>query len=48
MTGSGDHDALEGLANLPTPAHPTLGPDGRRVAFYYDATGRNELHALGR
>ncbi|WP_323174012.1 prolyl oligopeptidase family serine peptidase [Natrialba sp. PRR66] len=41
-----DEDALEALASLPTIAHPTLSPNGRGVAFYYDTTGRNELHVL--
>ncbi len=27
-------------------AHPTVSPDGTEVAFYYDVTGRNELHVL--
>jgi len=39
-------DVLEELARLPTLAHPTASPDGDRVAFYYDVSGRNELHVL--
>jgi len=39
-------DVLEELARLPTLAHPTVSPDGDRVAFYYDVSGRNELHVL--
>ena len=39
-------DVLEALASLPTLAHPTASPDGSEVAFYYDASGRNELHVL--
>jgi len=41
-----DVDVLEALASLPTMAHPTVSPDGDRVAFYYDLSGRNELHVL--
>ncbi|WP_254534792.1 TolB family protein [Halomarina litorea] len=41
-----DVDVLEELSSLPTVAHPTVSPDGERVAFYYDGTGRNELHVL--
>jgi dipeptidyl aminopeptidase/acylaminoacyl peptidase len=43
---SSETDALEELAALPTLAHPTVSPDGERVAYYYDVTGRNELHVL--
>ncbi|OIB56651.1 S9 family peptidase [Natrialba sp. SSL1] len=39
-------DVLESLASLPTIAHPTISPDGSEIAFYYDETGRNELHVL--
>jgi len=39
-------DIREELANLPTMHHPTVSPDGREVALYYDVTGRNELHVL--
>ncbi len=39
-------ELLEELASLPTLAHPTASPDGTEVAFYYDTTGRNELHVL--
>jgi dipeptidyl aminopeptidase/acylaminoacyl peptidase len=39
-------DVLEELARLPTLAHPTASPEGDRVAFYYDVSGRNELHVL--
>ncbi len=39
-------DVLEELASLPTLAHATVSPDGTEVAFYYDVTGRNELHVL--
>jgi dipeptidyl aminopeptidase/acylaminoacyl peptidase len=41
-----DVDTLEELARLPELAHPTVSPDGDRVAFYYNGTGRNELHVL--
>ncbi|MFB6127500.1 MAG: prolyl oligopeptidase family serine peptidase [Halolamina sp.] len=43
---SSPDDVLEELASLPTLAHPTVSPDGDRVALYYDVTGRNELHVL--
>ena len=46
MEASADTDVLEALASLPTLAHPTVSPDGSEVAFYYDVTGRNELHVL--
>ncbi len=39
-------DLLEELATLPTLAHPTTSPGGEEVAFYYDITGRNELHVI--
>jgi len=39
-------DTLEALASLPTLAHPTASPSGDEVAFYYDGSGRNELHVL--
>ncbi|WP_254537756.1 S9 family peptidase [Halomarina litorea] len=35
---------LEALASLPSFYHPTVSPDGQRVAFYYDGSGRNELY----
>jgi len=35
---------LEELASLPSFYHPTVSPDGSRIAFYYDETGRNELY----
>ncbi len=45
-----EHEAteelLEELASLPTLAHPTASPDGTEIAFYYDTTGRNELHVV--
>jgi Tol biopolymer transport system component len=34
------------LASLPTLAQPIAAPTGEEVAFYYDSTGRNELHVL--
>ena len=46
MTESDVPDVLEELASLPTLAHPTASPDGDAVAFYYDVTGRNELHVF--
>lgn len=41
-----DPDFLERLASLPSFQHAVASPDGDRVAFYYDVTGRNELHVL--
>ena len=38
--------SLEALASLPSFFHPAASPSGDRVAFYYDITGRNELHVL--
>jgi dipeptidyl aminopeptidase/acylaminoacyl peptidase len=47
MSGPGvTDDLLEELASLPTLAHPTASPSGDEVAFYYDISGRNELHVL--
>jgi len=44
---SADADgSLEALAQLPTVAHATVSPDGDEIAFYYDVTGRNELHVM--
>lgn len=34
---------IEELAGLPEFYHPIVSPDGSRVAFYYDDSGRNEL-----
>ncbi|AGN01977.1 peptidase S9 prolyl oligopeptidase active site domain-containing protein [Salinarchaeum sp. Harcht-Bsk1] len=39
-------ETLEALASLPTLAQATVSPDGDRIAFYHDGTGRNELHVL--
>lgn len=39
---------LEALARLPEFYHPIVSPDGDRVAFYYDESGRNELYVLSR
>jgi dipeptidyl aminopeptidase/acylaminoacyl peptidase len=46
MSRTDGGDVLEALAGLPTLAHPTVSPDGTEIAFYYDVTGRNELHVL--
>ncbi|EMA44775.1 S9 family peptidase [Halococcus saccharolyticus] len=43
---SNPDDVLEALASLPSFHHPTASEDGDRVAFYYDESGRNELHVL--
>lgn len=37
---------LEELAGLPEFYHPVVSPDGEKVAFYYDKSGRNELYVL--
>ena len=39
-------DLLEALASLPSYHHPTVAPDGDRIAVYYDISGRNELHLI--
>ncbi|MHB9286440.1 prolyl oligopeptidase family serine peptidase [Halobacteriales archaeon Cl-PHB] len=39
---------LEELAELPEIYHPIVSPDGSKVAFYYDESGRNELYVLDR
>lgn len=39
---------LESIASLPEFYHPTVSPDGSKVAFYYDGSGRNELYLLDR
>jgi dipeptidyl aminopeptidase/acylaminoacyl peptidase len=39
---------LEELAGLPEFYHASLSPDGERIAFYYDVSGRNELHVMDR
>ncbi|MFT4890186.1 MAG: dipeptidyl aminopeptidase/acylaminoacyl peptidase [Halobacteriales archaeon] len=41
-----DTDVLEALASLPSFHHPTVSPDGDEIAYYYDGTGRNELHVI--
>ncbi|MCL9813287.1 S9 family peptidase [Natranaeroarchaeum aerophilus] len=46
MSETTDIDVIEELASLPTLAHPTVSPEGTEIAFYYDVTGRNELHVL--
>ncbi|MFW6038332.1 MAG: S9 family peptidase [Candidatus Saliniplasma sp.] len=39
---------LEKLASLPEFYHPVASPDGEKVAFYWDKSGRNELYILYR
>lgn len=34
------------LANLPAFYRPVADPDGKRIAFYHDGTGRNELNVM--
>ena len=46
MTDDSDTDVLEALASLPSFHHPTASPDGDEIAYYYDGTGRNELHVV--
>ncbi|MFB6204999.1 MAG: prolyl oligopeptidase family serine peptidase [Haloglomus sp.] len=48
MPREADSIPLETVARLPEFYHPAVSLDGRRVALYYDATGRNELHLLDR
>jgi dipeptidyl aminopeptidase/acylaminoacyl peptidase len=47
-TDNDSHDSrefsLEDLIRLPDYYHPVVSPDGDRVAFYYDETGRVELY----
>ncbi len=37
---------LEELASLPEFYHPVASPDGEKIAFYWDKSGRNELHVM--
>jgi dipeptidyl aminopeptidase/acylaminoacyl peptidase len=37
---------IERLVTLPEIGHPTVSPDGERVAVYYTASGRNEVHVI--
>jgi len=37
-------DVLESIAQLPSYLRATLSPDGDRLAYYYDGTGRYELY----
>ena len=46
MVETDSSDVLRELAKLPELAHPTVSPNGGRVAFCYNVTGRNELHVL--
>jgi len=39
---------LEKLASLPEFYHPVASPDGDKIAFYWDKSGRNELYILNR
>ncbi len=42
----GEEYPLEELASLPEFYHPIASPDGKKVAFYWDKSGRNELHVM--
>ncbi|MFP4001307.1 MAG: TolB family protein, partial [Thermoplasmata archaeon] len=42
----GEEYPLEELASLPEFYHPVASPDGEKVAFYWDKSGRNELHVM--
>ncbi|MEZ3117728.1 prolyl oligopeptidase family serine peptidase [Halobaculum sp. MBLA0147] len=44
MSDEEPDDILHALAELPTLAAPAVSPDGERIAYYYDVTGRNEIH----
>lgn len=37
---------LEELAALPEYYHPTASPEGDRIAFYHDGSGRNQLYVM--
>ncbi|QCJ47080.1 prolyl oligopeptidase family serine peptidase [Haloprofundus sp. MHR1] len=41
-----DDTLLEELVNLPEITRPSASPDGERVTFYSDTTGRNEIFVL--
>jgi dipeptidyl aminopeptidase/acylaminoacyl peptidase len=41
-----DVSLLEELVRLPEMGRPTASPDGERVVFYHNGTGRNELYVL--
>ena len=43
-----DESVLERLVNLPSFYHPAGSPDGSKVAYYGDRTGRNELFVYDR
>ncbi|MFB6111637.1 MAG: prolyl oligopeptidase family serine peptidase [Halobacteriaceae archaeon] len=40
---AGPEYPLEEIASLPEFYHPRVAPDGERVAYYWDGSGRNEL-----
>ncbi|MFW5946109.1 MAG: S9 family peptidase [Candidatus Natronoplasma sp.] len=42
----GEEYPLEELASLPEFYHPVASPDREKVAFYWDKSGRNELHVM--
>ncbi|MEF8834884.1 MAG: prolyl oligopeptidase family serine peptidase [Candidatus Thermoplasmatota archaeon] len=42
----GEEYPLEELASLPEFYHPIASPNGEKVAFYYDKSGRNELYVM--
>ncbi|WP_336034775.1 S9 family peptidase [Halobacterium yunchengense] len=44
--GRDERDDAVAIATLPELRQPTVSPDGDRVAFYWDRTGRNEIHVL--
>ena len=46
MTSNETTPAVSDFARLPEIRYPTVDPAGKRVAFYYDVSGRNEVHLL--
>ncbi len=38
--------SLEKLASLPEIHHPAVSPDGKKIVFYWNKTGRNEMYLM--
>ena len=45
---SGQEPPAEAIHRLPSLKHPTVSPDGSRLACYYTGSGANEIHVLDR